>query len=314
MLGTVFYQDPVGIDYNEFMLLYKDELKAKEGIYVVQTNLEQDNMKPSRNEFHIQTRSGVKKQGGPVVKVGKTTNFASRFAGYASHNGGSRSSRTDQGGIRILYVLFLNKKNLFTSGKSYTDLFERQLHRMLKEDYGLLPSRGIERYALTQEGGIEVLFEKINSFTPDVKEDENQFIRISERLGGERLMWLTRDLSDPNNEMEFHIEFHKDFDLIIEKYKKQIEKIFTPITDGMIKPHIVKHLDRIKYVVSTIKEQTTSETSQAVTIGTTLGEVDSLTRPPVNTTEAEEGDNFNPSPITTFNSPSYLSVLNSPRY
>ena len=82
----------------------------------------------------------------------------------------------------------------------------------------------------------------------------------------------------------------------------------------MIKPHIVKYLDRIKYVVSTIKEQTTSETSQAVTIGTTLGEVDSLTRPPVNTTEAEEGDNFNPSPITTFNSPSYLSVLNSPRY
>ena len=90
------------------MLLYKDDLKGKEGIYVVQTNLEQDNMKPSRSEYHIQTRSGVKKQGGPVVKVGKTANVASRFAGYASHYGGSRSSRTDQGGIRILYVLFLN--------------------------------------------------------------------------------------------------------------------------------------------------------------------------------------------------------------
>ena len=110
-------------------------------------------MKASNNEFHIQTRSGVKKQGGHVVKVGKTTNFASRFAGYASHNGGSRSSRTDQGGIRILYVLFLNKKNLFTSGKSYTDLFERQLHQMLKEDYGLLPTRGIERYAFKRRGG-----------------------------------------------------------------------------------------------------------------------------------------------------------------
>ena len=94
-------------------------MSRKEGIYVVQTNLEQHNMKPSNNEFHIQTRSGVKKQGGPVVKIGKTTNFASRFAGYASHNGGSRSSRTDQGGIRILYVLFLNKKSLFTTGKSY---------------------------------------------------------------------------------------------------------------------------------------------------------------------------------------------------
>ena len=150
---------------------------------------------------------------------------------------------------------------------------------------------------------------KINSFTPDVKEDENQFIRRSERLGGERLMWLTRDLSDPNNENKFHIEFHKDFDTIIEKYKKQIEKRFTPITDGMIKPHIVKYLDKIKYVVSTIKEQTTSEIGQNRTSGNTLGEVDSLARPPVNTVETEEDDNFNP--MTTFNSPSYLSVMNS---
>jgi hypothetical protein len=137
------------------------------------------------------------------------------------------------------------------------------------------------------------------------------FIRRSERPGGERLMWLTRDLSDPNNEMKFHIEFHKDFDIIIEKYKKQIEKRLIPITDGMIKPHIVKYLDRIKYVVSTIKEQTQSEIGQNRTTGNTLGEVDSLTRPPMNTNEAEEADNFN-SPMTTFNSPSYLSVLNCP--
>ena len=36
----------------------------------------------------------------------------------------------------------------------------------------------------------------------DVK-DENQCIRRSEMLGGERLMWLTRDMSDPNNEKKF---------------------------------------------------------------------------------------------------------------
>ena len=63
--------------------------------------------------------------------------------------------------------------------------------------------------------------------------------------------------------------------------------------------------------MSTIKEQTTSEIGQNRTTCNTLGEVDSLTRPPLNTIEDEEGDNFN-SPITTFNSPSYLSVLNSP--
>ena len=61
--------------------------------------------------------------------------------------------------VRILHVLFLNQKSLFTTGKSYTDLFERQLHQMLKEDDGLLPTRGVERYALKGEAGVEELFE-----------------------------------------------------------------------------------------------------------------------------------------------------------
>ena len=77
-----------------------------------------------------------------------------------------------------------------------------------------------------------------------------------------------------------------------------------------MKTHIIKYLDKIKYVVSTIKEQTTSEIGQNRTTGNTLGEVDSLARPPLNRVEEEEGDNFNP--MTSFNSPSYLSVLNSP--
>jgi hypothetical protein len=60
MLGTVFYQDTVGIDYNEFMRIYKDDLKGKEGIYVVQTNLEQDQMKVNTSRYQIRTRSGKK--------------------------------------------------------------------------------------------------------------------------------------------------------------------------------------------------------------------------------------------------------------
>ena len=111
-------------------------------------------------------------------------------------------------------------------------------------------------------------------------------------------MWLTRDMSDPNNEMKFHIEFHKDFDIII-------EKIITPITDGMIKPHIVKYLDRIQYVVSTIKEQTQSEIGQDTSRRETVGEVDSLMPRPIDLSNPSEmGDNLN--------SPTYLSVLNTP--
>jgi hypothetical protein len=188
MLGTVFYQDTEGIDYNEFMLLYNDDLKGKEGIYVVQTNLEQDQMKLNTSPYQIRTGSGRKELGDPVVKVSSTTNFSGHFAAYASHNGGSRLSVTDQGGTKILYDLFLNMKSLFTTGKSYTDLFERQLHQMLHEDCGPLPTGGIERYGLRREGGIAELFRKSNSFSSDVNVDKTQFIRRSERLGGEQLM------------------------------------------------------------------------------------------------------------------------------
>jgi hypothetical protein len=37
---------------------------------------------------------------------------------------------------------------------------------MLKEDYGILPTRGIERYGLRGEGSIEELLEKITVFLP----------------------------------------------------------------------------------------------------------------------------------------------------
>ena len=77
----------------------------------------------------------------------------------------------------------------------------------------------------------------------------------------------------------------------------------------MIKPHIVKYLDKIKFVVSTIKEQTTSEIGQIISRRETVGEeVDSLIpRPPIDlTTSSEIGDNWSdlPTPSTrqTFNS------------
>ena len=73
----------------------------------------------------------------------------------------------------------------------------------------------------------------------------------------------------------------------------------------MIKPHIVKYLDRIKFVVSTIKEQTTSEIGQDTSRRETVGEVDSLMPRPIDLSNPSEmGDNIN--------SPTYLSVLNTP--
>jgi hypothetical protein len=94
---------------------------------------------------------------------------------------------------------------------------------MLKDDYGLVKDRGNERYALGI-GGVEALFEKIHNFTVDVKEDDNNVIRRTERLCAERLMWLTKDLSDPDNISKFHIEFHKDFNRILLQFQNQILK------------------------------------------------------------------------------------------
>jgi len=67
----------------------------------------------------------------------------------------------------------------------------------------------------------------------------------------------------------------------------------------MIKPHVVKYLDKIRYVVSTIKEQTQSVIGQAITRGETLGEVDSLHRPSMNMFDDVVGQKFKePSPMT----------------
>jgi len=123
-------------------------------------------------------------------------------------------------------------------------------------------------------------------------------------------------MADRNNEAKFHIELHKDFDVVIAKYQKQFAKKTTPMNEGMTKPHIVKHLKKMTKVVSTIKEQSGSELGQASTQGDTLGEVVSLHRPSINTVDDVVGQNLEePPPPTSANDQStaqFESFFDSP--
>lgn len=232
-----FFEDEDGMPILDFKEKYANELKDKHGIYVVQSNLEQD----LDDNGRITRRRNYS---GTVVKVGRSQgSFISRFDAYAREVGVKKMSRTDQGGIRILYVRFLPKKDPLMTGKSWTELFETQLHRQLKEKYGNIPGRGKERYRVPSVGE---LFNIINNFTADKSEDTEEFVRRSERLGGESLMWLTKDSSNPD---DLKLHFHKDFDEIMKRYKNQITKRFKGLTEGMLPPtEIIRYLTNIQYV------------------------------------------------------------------
>lgn len=234
---NVVIESEEGIPFPEFVAKYKEILKDKHGIYVVQTNLEQDMDQNGRI-----TRG--KNYQGSIVKVGRSQGtFIARISEYAAHSGGRKMSLTDQGGIRVLFIGTLPKKDAFITGKSYTVRFEKHLLDVLKERYGYIKYRSDERFRVN----IRELFNIIKSLKLDKGVDEEEFVRRSERLGeGEPLMWLTKDVANPS---DIKINFHKDFDIIMKKYKDQILKRFSGLTAGMLPPtEITKYFTNIQYI------------------------------------------------------------------
>ena len=224
MVGTTFYQSKTGMHYRDFIDKYKQELKGQHGIYVVQTNLLQDLRNPAL-------------EGKTIVKVGRSQGtFGARLADYASAAGSSPINRRDQGGVRVLYIKFLPKAKVGFQGTPLTVTYERQLLQFLKAKYGTIKDRGDERFAVD----IDELFEIINNFSVDVSQDEDEFVRRSERLNtGVNLMWLVKDL----NTGKLKIEFHKDFDTLIQEYRNQVKDKLTKITQGWVKGPVLQKLD-----------------------------------------------------------------------
>jgi len=208
MVGRTFYQSVQGMPYKDFIEKYRDELHNKVGVYVIQSNLEGDQATQTRV-----TRNRNYEQS--VIKFGRTnTGFSARFASYATQYGSNRTSLTDQSGLRILYVKFLDRKDPLKNGKSQTDIFEKQILNKLRREYGLLEDRGVERFKIN----IPELFDIINNYKIDMSDESSEYLRRSERLGsGIRLMWVTIDSFDNT---KTYINFHPDFDEIIEKYTK----------------------------------------------------------------------------------------------
>jgi hypothetical protein len=212
MLGKVIYQDDKGMPFLEFKAKYSKALQGQHGIYVIQSNLEQD----------------VERS---ILKVGRSQGtIIARLSSYATQLGIEASSPTDQAGLRVLYVRTLPKKSPLITGKSITEVFEKQLLDYLKETYNHIVGRGVERFSID----VNVLFEMMNTFKIDAKLDEDEFVRRSERLGGgERLMWLTFDSMVVG---KTYLNFHPDFDELIHQHRAQVRSKFSAITAGMIPP------------------------------------------------------------------------------
>lgn len=224
MVGTTFYQSVTGMHYRDFIDKYKQELKGQHGIYVVQTNLLQDLRNPAL-------------EGKTIVKVGRSQGtFAARLADYASASGSSPINRRDQGGVRVLYIKFLPKAQVGFQGTPLTVTFERQLLQFLKAKYGTIQDRGGERFAVD----LDELFDIINNFTVNVSQDEDEFVRRSERLNtGVALMWLTKDLGTG----KLRIEFHNEFETLIQQYRNQVIEKLTKITEGWVKGSMLQKID-----------------------------------------------------------------------
>jgi len=225
MVGRTFYQSEQGMPYKDFIEKYRDALHNKVGVYVIQSNLEGDQATQTRV-----TRNTNYEQS--VIKFGRTnTGFAARFASYATQYGANSTFLTDQSGLRILYVKFLDRKDPLKNGKSQTDIFEKQILNKLRREYGLLEDRGVERFKIN----IPELFDIINNYKIDMSDENSEYLRRSERLGsGIRLMWVTIDSFDNT---KTYINFHPDFDEIIEKYKDQIStrnNLNNALTSGLL--------------------------------------------------------------------------------
>ena len=94
---VVVYQDKTGLQVQDFLSKYENELKSKHVVYVVQTNLAEDNL------FHRNTRNEAQ---GVNVKIGKSEGTAhTRLKSY-THMSSNYNERFKQSGVRVLYRIY----------------------------------------------------------------------------------------------------------------------------------------------------------------------------------------------------------------
>ena len=228
-MAQVLYQDPNGMEYEQFRQNYGNLIKDKDILYVVQSNLEQDN--------RIIDRATRAHKDGVIVKVGKSEgNGIPRLKSYADAYG-TRTTTFNQSGVRVLFVKVFPKRSTLTSGKKLVQRVETTLIRELTNQ-GRNVGRGRERFRIKPE----LLFDLINSIEPD---NDNQELRVSDRLGI-RLLWLIKDAVTGRLTLEKHPEFEQLLSMYYEQQgisnakDKSKQAIKTMITAGLIRPQVVQ--------------------------------------------------------------------------
>tara|TARA_R100000951_G_C2644780_1_gene182182 strand:- start:1596 stop:2462 length:867 start_codon:yes stop_codon:yes gene_type:complete len=192
-MSEVIFQSSSGMQMKEFLEKYKDKIKNKDILYVVQTNLAEDNAKTT-----IQTRQRIS---GVNIKIGKSeSNAYSRLLSY-THMGSNFTPKYKQSGIRVLYIRSYQKRTSMESGKKMIQKVELSLKRFLRSNGNKVTSRGSEVFRINPEE----LFEIIENLEI---EDVHEPLRVGERLG-KRLVWMTKDTITGKLKLHYDPEYKK---------------------------------------------------------------------------------------------------------
>ena len=191
--SELIFQSSSGMQMKEFLEKYKDKIKNKDILYVVQTNLAEDNAKTT-----LRTRQRIS---GVNVKIGKSeSNAYSRLLSY-THMGSNFTPKFKQSGVKVLYIRSYQKRTTMESGKKMIQRVELSLKRFLRSNGNKVTSRGSEVFRVDPEE----LFEIIENLEI---EDIHEPLRIGERIG-KRLVWMTKDTITGKFKLHYDPEYKK---------------------------------------------------------------------------------------------------------
>jgi len=192
------FRDTEGIPVNDFIQQYGTSIRGQDILYVVKTNLEEDNIRATVN-----TRRATR---GVNVKIGKSEGLGEARLKSYTHMNSNATKRFKQSGVRVLYVKVFPRRTTFQSGKRAVVRFETALKRLLKSSGHLVSKRGSELFRIEPSDSFDII-ENLNI------DELDEPLRISERIGM-RVVWLTKDTV--TGKIKLHK--HPDYDRIIRDY------------------------------------------------------------------------------------------------
>tara|TARA_R110002072_G_scaffold32423_1_gene98935 strand:+ start:36 stop:641 length:606 start_codon:yes stop_codon:yes gene_type:complete len=190
---SVIFKDANGIQMNDFLRAYKHQIADKDILYVVQTNLNEDNFVVQKR-----TRNNID---GINFKIGKTEGHAyDRLKSYTNMSS-NQTNIYKQSGVKVLFVKSYPKRQDNQSGQKIVALVENALKRHLTKAGRKVTDRGKEIFKMNPND----LFHVIENI--DVK-DGYEPKRSSDRLGT-RLVWMTTDSISGKKKLHYHPEYEK---------------------------------------------------------------------------------------------------------